>query len=153
MSLAGFVRGGVAAVAGVAMARTGGPLTKGYLVMIRSGLLSGASVRAEIDALEAIREELGRRGWPTRLVRYCVVGEVDVRLQVGALRALAVELLGPCGEFPCGDRWQAVRIEPDSRVAWCGPARSCGTGEVLGFVEDLLRDRVEDLARRYDRLG
>ena len=114
---------------------------------------SATSAICGLEDLEVIREELARRGRPTRLVRAQVQGEEDVRLQVGALRALVVELLGPFEDTVCGDCWQAVRVEPASRVVWCGPLRACPVSTVVGFVEDLLGQDVERLSGRYRRLG
>jgi hypothetical protein len=121
--------------------------------MVRSAPLPTTTATAEIDDLERIRAELSRRGWPTRLARSPVMGEVDVRLQVGAFGALMVELLGPFGDRPCGDRWQAVRITPGKRTVWCGPRRNCPPSEAIKFVEHLLSQEVQDVTGRYDPLG
>lgn len=105
------------------------------------------------DHLDVVRDELERRGWQARVVRYSLVGDVDVRLDVERPGHPAVELLGPCGGHPCADRWQAVRITADGRVVWCGPSHPCPQGALIGFVEDLLRCDDAQLAGRYTRLG
>lgn len=103
--------------------------------------------------LHALCDGLRQRGWPSRVVSCQVCGDEDVRLQVAGPGVLAVELLGPLGGGPCGDRWQAVRITPDERIVWCGPPRSCPPRRARQFIEDLLQRDVEELASRYQRLG
>ena len=104
-------------------------------------------------SLQALAEELCRRGWGARVVRRSVVGELDVRLRVTGAGTPAAELLDTWGSTPCGDHWQAVLIEPHRRVVWCGPARPCPMAELTAFVEDLLRlDRTE-LSEHYTALG
>jgi hypothetical protein len=104
-------------------------------------------------SLQAVAEELCRRGWGARVVRRTVVGELDVRLRVTGSGAPAAELLDAWGNRPCGDRWQAVLIAPHSRVVWCGPARPCPMAELTAFVEDLLRLDPTELSGRYTALG
>jgi hypothetical protein len=112
-----------------------------------------SSSEADGGSLQAIAEELHRRGWEARVVRRTIAGELDVRLRVTGSGAPAAELLDAWGNRPCGDRWQAVLIAPHSRVVWCGPARPCPMAELTSFVEDLLRlDRAE-LSGRYTALG
>lgn len=123
------------------------------MFMARSLLPPDAAVRGDPHDLEAIRCELSRRGWPTKLARVPICGEDDVRLLVGALGPLVVELLGPFAGSACGDRWQAVRVCPESRVVWCGPPRSSPLAQVIEFIEDLLRCDTEPLAARYRKLG
>ena len=104
-------------------------------------------------SLQAVAEELTRRGWGARVVRRTVVGELDVRLRVTGSDAPVAELLDAWGTRPCSDRWQAVRIAPHSRVVWCGPARPCPMAEVTAFVEDLLRCDRSALVEHYAELG
>lgn len=105
------------------------------------------------EQLEVIRAELQRRGWDARAVRFTVVGDVDVRLDVERPGFPAVELLGACGSLSCGDRWHAVRVTQEDRVVWCGPARGCPQAELIAFVEELVLHDEAQLAGRYTRLG
>ena len=105
------------------------------------------------DRLDVMRDELERRGWDARVVRYSVVGDLDVRLDVERPRGPAVELLGGSSGVSCGDSWQAVRITADGRVVWCGPSHACPLAESIAFVEALLRCDDAELADRYTRLG
>ena len=105
------------------------------------------------DRLDLIREELQRRGRNARIVRYSLVGDVDVRLEVGPPGYPAVELLGTCEGLPCRDRWQAVRITAEGRTVWAGPSHECPSGPVVGFVEDLLGQGDAQLTGRYRHLG
>ena len=105
------------------------------------------------DHLDVMRGELERRGWDARVVRYSVVGDLDVRLDVERPGCPAVELLGGCSGMSCGDSWQAVRITADGRVVWCGPSHACPQAALIAFLEDLLRCDDAELAGRYTRLG
>jgi hypothetical protein len=104
-------------------------------------------------SLQAIADELHRHGWDARVVRRTVVGELDVRLRVTRAGTPAAELLDAWENRPCGDRWQAVRIAPHSRVVWCGPTRPCPLPELVSFVEDLLRLDPSELSGRWTALG
>lgn len=105
------------------------------------------------DLFPAICAGLRRRGWEARVTARNVGGETDVRLEVGPAADRSVELLGAWGNTPCGDRWHAVRVYPESRAVWCGPPRTCRTAELIEFIDDLLtRDPVE-LTCRYTWLG
>jgi hypothetical protein len=110
-------------------------------------------VAASSTGLEVVCEELRRRGWGARLVRCCTCGELDERLEVARPGGRSVELLGPWEGSTAGDRWQAVRITPGSRVVWCGPCRSCGREELVEFVEALLCREAPQLGDRYTALG
>jgi hypothetical protein len=104
-------------------------------------------------SLQAIADELHRRGWDARVVRRTVVGELDIRLRVTRAGTPAAELLDAWENRTCGDRWQAVLIAPHSRVVWCGPARPCPLAELVSFVEDLLRLDRSELSGRWTALG
>lgn len=104
------------------------------------------------DPLQHTCAQLHRRGWPARISRVSVCGELDVRLQsCHPGRPLIVELLGPYEGVQPGDRWQAVRIDPDGRTVWCGPPRrGVRAGrDLLDFLEDLLQRDVDELVARY----
>lgn len=105
------------------------------------------------DHLDVVCDRLRRRGWDSRVVRYSLVGDVDVRLGVERPGSPAVELLGACEGLPCSDRWQAVRVTADGRTVWCGPPHECPLAELIAFLEDLLRHDDAQLAGRYTRLG
>lgn len=122
-----------------------------------SATLSSHERRASFEdtdnELQGLGEGLRERGWAVRLSRHRTCGELDVRLEVGGAGGSAVELLGLWAEALCADRWQAVRVTPDSRIVWCGPARSCSRAELIGFVEALLAGDPDEVARRFARLG
>lgn len=113
----------------------------------------GPSVHGDDDPFLVLGDELRRRGWGARVVRYRVGGEVDVRLRVSRSGSLVVELLGPCGGLPCHERWEAVRIADGRRAVWCGPPHECPQDELTTFLEELLRRDDIHLAGRYTRLG
>jgi hypothetical protein len=105
------------------------------------------------DHLDVVRDQLTRRGWEARVVRYSLVGDDDVRLDVGRPGSPAVQLLGACGGLPCRERWQAVRITDDGRAVWRGPSHECPQADLIAFLEDLLGRDDAELAERYRRLG
>lgn len=98
-------------------------------------------------------DELRGRGEQVRLECRPLFGDDDVRLQVGRPDGLLVEVLGPWGEGPCGDRWQAIRADPHGRALWCGPSIESSSEELIGFVEDLIVRDEDDLGRRDVQLG
>lgn len=100
-----------------------------------------------------LADELRRRGWDARVVRYEVSGDFDIRLDVGEPGPVGVELLGGCGRLSCHDRWEAVRVTDGGRAVWAGPAYGCTPAELIIFVQDLLLGSEQDLGRRYTRLG
>ena len=107
----------------------------------------------EDGRLQAVAEELRRRGCDARITVHRFAGDRDVRLEVSGAGAVDAELLDTWGDAPCGDRWQAVRSAPDGRVVWCGPPRRCPVDTVATFVQDLLRYGEPELHGRHVRLG
>lgn len=105
------------------------------------------------DGLEALGGQLRRRGWTARVVHYRIGDDIDTRLEARGPGSPAVEVLGNCADAPCHARWEAVQLVGGNRTVWCGPRHDCSQGDLIVFVEDLLRRDEDELGGRYLRLG
>lgn len=115
-----------------------------------SVLRDGEPASALMGALQDLCVELNQRAAVARMETSRICGEFEVRLQVMLLGSpVVVEVLGPWSGLPTGECWDAVRIDPWSRVVWRGPAHCCSAGELLRFVEALLRRDVDGAAQTY----